>query len=56
MPTLREIALKTNKGISSVEAEEMARKNDERVAERDYRANPTNPPEPPAPCKNLKGG
>jgi hypothetical protein len=59
MPTPREIALATNAGIEPLTdadadpSAEVAGANGE-PKEADYRANPVNPPEPPAPAKNVR--
>ncbi len=51
MPSPPDIAKSHKDDPASVE---QARKNDERVPERDYGVNVVNPPVPPAPAKNLK--
>lgn len=57
MPSPREIAEKTSRpGFIQDKAEQVVKQNEQRVPERDYRADPVNPPEKPAPAKNLKEG
>jgi hypothetical protein len=61
MPTPREIALATNAGIEPLTEADADPSADVANAggkpkEADYRANPANPPDGPAPAKNLKGG